>query len=192
MFTAMTDTTNIDFDSFSHGQVKSKVWLCEQLEPLLPPRSRVLILGSWVNLLGFMLLSRGAHRYSFVQGIDLDPKNIKVANKICDCWNIEGLHESVVGDANTIDMQGSDLVINCSSEHMQSSQWFKNIPAGTLVCIQSSNITDPAAPWLIATPSPTLESFEHRYPLSKTLFLDTLPIVYQSWGYQRHMIIGIK
>jgi hypothetical protein len=45
----------INFDSFSHGQVKSKIWLCENLERLLPDNAKVLTLGSWVNILGFMI-----------------------------------------------------------------------------------------------------------------------------------------
>jgi hypothetical protein len=184
--------TNIDFDSFSHGQVKSKLWLCDHLEPLITKKSRVLILGSWVNVLGFMLLTRQSSKYEFIKGVDLDSKSVDAANKICDYWNIEGTQLSVVDDANTTDMQEFDIIINCSSEHMKKNDWFNNIKPGSLVCIQSSNVLDASSPWLVTNPNSSIECFSKKYPLTTTIFSDRLPISYAHWGYERFMIIGIK
>jgi hypothetical protein len=73
-----------------------------------------------------------------------------------------------------------------------TTEWFDAIKPGTLVCIQSSDVTDPEYPWLIKTASADIESFKQKYNLSKALFCDTLRIQYGDWGYDRFMLIGVK
>jgi hypothetical protein len=182
----------MNLDSFSHGQIKSKMWLCEKLEPLIPDKSHILILGAWLNTLGFMLLTRNPKKYSQIKAIDIDPNSVELANKVCDYWYIEGPQRSEVADANNYEMRGYNVIINCSSEHMNGNRWFENIPKNTLVCIQSSNVTNLDEAWDIKTPSPTFESFMEKYPLSVGIFSGVLPIQYDHWGYDRYMTIGIK
>lgn len=189
----MTNTDNFNHDSFSHGQIKSKLWLCEQIEPCLPEQPNVTILGSWYNVLGFMLLTRMPKRYKHIRGIDIDKSAIEVSNKICDAWVLdENIVTNVQQDVSNVDYASTNVVINCSPEHIEGKQWFKNIPYGTLVCIQSSNVTDPNEPWNIKNPSPDIESFRNQYELETTHFCETLPIRYGNWGYDRFMLIGIK
>jgi hypothetical protein len=178
----------MNYDSFSHGQIKSKLWLCEKLEPYIANK-KIVVLGGWYNIIAFMLLSRGNH-IEKITSIDVDTSVAPIANKINDLWVIEGIVENITGNANNIPVQ-HDVIINCSSEHMDID-WFDQIRPGTIVCIQSSNIIDPNDPWFIKTASPDIESFKQKYNLSKTLFCDTLRIQYDSWGYDRYMIIGIK
>lgn len=180
-----------NLDSFSHGQVASKLWLCEKLEPYIVNDATVTILGSWVNVLGFMMLTRQPIRYKYIRGIDIDTDAVNTANKLCEYWFIEGIQRSVCEDANTTKLEGFDVVINCSSEHMKDHTWFDNISPGTLVCIQSSNIIDATDPWYVTNPSSTFESFMEKYPLN-VKFAGTLPIRYNDWGYDRYMVIGIK
>lgn len=182
----------IDIDSFSHGQVASKLWLCETLEPYIKDKATVTILGSWVNVLGFMLLTRQPNKYAYIRGIDINSEAVDTANKLCSYWFIEGIQRSICEDANTVDLNGFDVVINCSGEHMTDSTWFTNISPGTLVCIQSSNVTDTKEPWLIKTPCHSINNLLETYPLTKTLFSGTKSIRYDNWGYDRYMLIGIK
>jgi hypothetical protein len=179
-------------DSFSHGQIGSKLWLCEQLEPHIKNNATVAILGSWINVLGFMLLTRQPYKYSHIKGIDLDIEAVNTANQICNYWYINGIQHSIQDNANTVSLQGFDVVINCSSEHMEGSAWFDNISSGTLVCIQSSNVTDTTDPWLVKNPSHNIDEFLSKYPLREIIFSETLPITYENWGYDRYMVIGIK
>jgi hypothetical protein len=183
----------MNYDAFSHGQIKSKLWLCEKLEPQIQPQSNTMILGCWYNILGFMMLTRNPYRYRSIVGIDTDQEAIDIADKVLDRWIVENrkVHNMAL-NANALDYTDMDTVINCSSEHMESNDWFDKIPEGTLVCIQSSNVTETGEPWFIKNPSPTLESFTQKYNLSKTHFADTLRIDYGSWGYDRFMLIGIK
>lgn len=176
----------MDFDSFSHGQIKSKIWLAENLEASIG--KNVVILGSWHNLTAFILKCRG--NQSNITGIDLNPNVKEVADKICDTWKIEGTVTNITGDANNIPVE-YDTVINCSSEHM-TTEWFDNIKRGTLVCIQSSNIIIKEHPWYIVTASPDIQSFKQKYNLSAPFFCDTFRIQYGDWGYDRYMLIGYK
>lgn len=176
-----------DYTSFSHGQIKSKLWLAEKIEKFSLGND-IVVLGSWYNLTAFVLKSRGVS--GKITGIDIDPKVKPIADKICDLWLIDGTVENITGDAKNITVP-YNTIINCSSEHM-STEWFDNIDDGTLVCIQSSNITDPNDPWFITTASPTIESFKEKYKCSAVLDCDTLRIQYGDWGYDRYMLIGIK
>ena len=184
----------MNYDSFSHGQIKSKLWLCQTIENYLPTNPKLSILGSWYNVLSFMLLTRNPTRYEKIVGIDVDKDAIDIADKITSTWIIDdGLVQNKIGDVNYYDYTDSNVIINCSSEHMNSTRWFNNIPKGTLVCIQSSNVVNTEYPWLVTNPSPTIESFGLKYGLTKTYFIDTLPIRYKhGQGYDRYMLIGVK
>jgi hypothetical protein len=186
--------TNVDLDSFSHGQIKSKLWLCQELEKYLPDNPKLTILGCWYNVLSFMLLTRNPDRYVSITGIDIDSDAIDIANKINNAFTIDdGLINHITHDANNYSYIGTNVVINCSGEHMSSNKWFENIPYGTIVCVQSSNVIDTCYPWSVTNPSPDIDSFAGKYSLSKTYFLDILPIRYKhSQGYDRYMLIGIK
>ena len=185
----------MNFDSFSHGQVVSKIWLCETLEEFLPSTTDVTILGSWHNVLAFMLLCRRPGSYSKIVGVDIDASAKTVANKICDAWCFDHnkLVENITGDAaKYLQNTKPAVVINASPEHFVSAEWFDFIAPGTLVCVQSSNIVNAKPPWLIQQPTPDLEAFKERYPLSKLLYIGTKDIEYVGWRYQRYMAIGIK
>lgn len=184
----------MDFLAFSHGQTQSKQWLCENLEPFLPNKATIAILGSWYNILGFMILTRNHKRCQSILGIDIDPDAIKVADQICQGWMIgsDTQLRNELGDANTRNLQGFNVIINCSPEHMESNEWFDNIDSGALVCIQTSNMDLNDDVWKVTNPNRTLDEFAKKYPLSHTLVSTVKDITYDDWGYQRYMIIGIK
>lgn len=186
-------TSFINFDSFSHGQVVSKLWLCEELEKCVSTNARVAILGSWYNLLSFMLLTRRNDLYQFMLGIDIDSAATEVSERICDAWRFgcDKKVSNITADAGKFNYDGFNVVINCSVEHM-ANDWFDKIPSNTLVCIQSSDVTIQEYPWLIANPNPTIETLIKKYPLSRTLFSGEKEINYSDWGYKRFMLIGVK
>lgn len=184
----------MNLNAFSHGQVKSKEWLCNYLEPHIAKNAKVAILGSWYNVLGFMMLTRQQDHYQEILGIDIDSSAIEIADKVCNAWifNDQKKVTNVVADACEYDFSHYDVVINCSPEHMSKRTWFDNITSNTLVCLQTSNLDYTDDDWLIVDPTYTLEEFKSKYPLSQTIIEDTLDIDYQDWGYKRFMLIGIK
>lgn len=184
----------MNYDAFSHGQLKSKMWLCEELEKHMPNNAVVAILGGWYNLIGFMMLVRNYNKISSILNIDVDDSAIDVANKINNGWMIgsDAKINNIVADVNTCNYQGFSVVINCSPEHMVSNEWFNNIDQGTLVCFQSSDIDSTDDVWKITSANKSLEDFVKKYPLSHYILKDTKEFVYGDWGYKRFMIIGIK
>lgn len=183
------------YESLSHGLMVSKLWLCEELEKIVEntykEKLSVYNLGSWTNILALLLLTRKSHLYERITGFDIDKEAIDAANKICDTWQfIEPKVVNVLRNANEVEYTNVQIVINCSVEHIESNQWFDNIPSNTLVCLQSSNSNDPN--WNIVNYNPSLEVMSSKYPLQKTLFQGTKEIRYNEWGYDRFMIIGIK
>ena len=47
----------IDIDSFSSGQIGSKLWLCQEAEKLFETVNQVWIYGGWYGLTAFLLKS---------------------------------------------------------------------------------------------------------------------------------------
>ncbi len=139
-----------------------------------------------------MLLTRNEDRYQYILGVDIDPTTKDIADKITSAWR-DKVH-NVVFDANLYDFGGFDVVINASVEHMSNDSWFHRLELGTLVCIQSSDVTiaDDEI-WKCINPNPALDCLIQKYPLSKILYQGTKEIRYsEDNGYNRFMLIGLK
>ena len=186
---------HMNFDSFSHGQIQSKLWLCEELENHIPANQTVAILGGWHNVLGFMMLTRRPSHYRRIINVDTDLAAIATANKLCDAWIVNSVDTTnvlnIVGDCNseTIIINSANVIINCSVEHFESTEWFFNLPKGTLVCIQSSDVIDENAPWSVKSPNPDMKTLIERFPMEH-IFMGTKRIQYAHFGYNRFMLIG--
>jgi len=184
----------MDYSAFSQGQIFSKIWLCEELEPHIQEKSRVAILGSWYNILGFMLMVRRPNHYSEILGVDIDNVAIELAEKLCHTWTIGSnpIIKHINANANDIDIKDYNVVINCSAEHMESDLWYDNIAPNTIVCLQSTNLNITDDPWKIINPNTTLDEFAAKYQFSHTYFKNEKVFDYDTWGYSRYMLIGIK
>jgi len=186
-------------ESFYHGLVKSKLWLCEELETAIYRESlhnpALHILGCWDNLLSFMLLTRKPTFYSVVYGYDINPEAIRNADKICDMWKYESPKVyNYVQDVNEYDysIHTNSIFINCSIDQMDSNNWYNSVPKGSLVCIQTTNMKDPAFPWFIKQTTDSLDELVERFKMSNLLYSGVKNIQYESYGYKRYMIIGTK
>lgn len=184
----------MDLNAFSHGQIQSKQWLCETLEPYMPHGSSILVLGCWYNIIGLMLLTRNPHIHQFIKGIDIDPEAIQIANQVCQAYTIQPMVKmnNQLADANTFDSNGYNVIINCSLEHMSSDEWFNKISRGTLVCLQSSDVNIQDSVWDIKNHIPTMNHFLERYPLSYYFYRNVKYFDYGNSSYNRFMCIGIK
>ena len=94
-------------------------------------------------------------------------------------------------DVNTYNLQGYNVIINCSTEHM-TSEWFENIDPNALVCIQTTDVDNQDEPWFITNPTKTIDDFKTKYPMTEVLFSGSKSFVYPDVSYDRHMIIGRK
>jgi hypothetical protein len=179
----------INPDAFSNGQIDSKLWLCRELENIGWESKLTHIYGGWCGVLGFLLLSREQFKVNRIESYDLDPACESVADMINENWVFkEWKFKAHTADCNNIKSGNPDLIINTSSEHFESIDWFNNIPTGTRVIIQGNNM--PHDDHIIH--STTLDSFVKQYPLSQIVYSGSLNFTYPDWQFTRYMVIGIK
>jgi len=192
----IVSTVNItmDFSAFSHGQIQSKLWLCQELEPYIKPNSIIAVLGCWYNLTGLMLCLRKNIHINSIKGIDKDPKAIELANDLCQSFMIQPnvLITNECQDVKDFNFNGYDVVINSSVEHMENNDWFDRINHNTLVCLQTSNRVTDDPVWDIKNPNPDFITFKNKFKLSSYHIEKTYHFQYSEYGYDRFMIIGKK
>lgn len=184
----------MDFLAFSHGQTQSKLWLCEHLEPHLPPAAQVAIIGSWYSILSFMMLTRNERKYSMITNIDQDDSCTDISNKLIDGWAVGNDYRvrnicKNIEKISPIDFAAYNVVINTSCEHM-NPKWYTKVTEDQLICLQTSNRVTDDPVWNITNPIPTMEDFKKKYPMSQILFEGEKIFDYGHLVYSRYMLIG--
>jgi hypothetical protein len=91
-------------------------------------------------------------------------------------------------DCNNYEGQFGDLIINTSTEHFDSTEWFNRIPRGTRVILQGNNM--PHDDHVIH--SETLEDFKKQFLLSDIMYEGAKKFQYPDWSFTRYMLIGVK
>jgi hypothetical protein len=193
-------TKNFDtHESFYHGLIKSKLWLCEELEIVMYSEfiknPTLHVLGCWDNLMAFMLLTRKPEYYSTVYGYDINPEAISNANRVCDMWQYEKpIVYNRIQDVNDYDYSShtNSIFINCSIDQMDSNKWYETVPDNSIVCIQTTNMTDPDFPWYIKQTTENLDKLINKFNFSKLIYSGEKHIQFKKDGYKRFMIIGCK
>ena len=108
---------------------------------------------------------------------------------INEYWKWQGWKfKAVTADCNTTFPAGVDLVINTSTEHFESMDWWNNIPNGTFVVLQGNNM--PHDDHVIH--SATLQDFIDQYPMREYYLKGAKEFKYPEWEFTRFMVIGIK
>ena len=195
----------IEMDTFSHGQVGSKLWACRELENqtiflqgqgLLPPNPNVWILAGWYGSMGFMLASRENVPWGHIYSFDQNPETLEIAEKInnfwhCESWKFRAFHK----DINELDFFDNnlgpvpDVVINTSCEHIVEKSWWNGIPKETLVVLQSTDMEHEQHINRVRN----LEQFIASYgEVSEILFSDELKFEYPDFSFKRFMLIARK
>jgi hypothetical protein len=200
IFDTSFDSIINPYESFSHGLVASKLWLCEKLENVIDNENIVNpslnILASWDNLLTFMLLTRRPKFYGVVNAYDVDSKSTTNANKICDYWKFE--YPKVYNhtkDINTLDFSntGSESIfINCSVDQLDNTSWYDIIPDDRLVCLQTTDLPTSITEWQIKQSYSDKAAFTDSYRVRRLIYCESLDINYGHLKFKRHMMIGIK
>jgi hypothetical protein len=163
--------------------------MCEELEKFNWSSDLTYIYGGWYGLAGFLLLSRGNFKVNRIRSLDIDPSCQPVADMINENWVIqEWKFKAFTQDCNNFEGQYGDLIINTSTEHFTSKDWFDRIPKGTRVILQGNNM--PHEDHVIH--SATLSDFADEYPLSDYVYQGAKEFVYPNWSFTRFMIIGTK
>ena len=186
---------NLDKDAFSSGQIKSKLWLSEKLEQEMlaidNPALKILCLGGWYGITNFVLRTRDRLNIELFRSIDIDPEVQSIADAINNLWEWQDWQfKAITKDANDFQYSINDfnLVINTSVEHIDSYQWFENIPKDCYVVLQSNNMNHDDH----CHNHETLDNMVDEFPLSQLLYRGELLFEYPDWQFKRFMIIGKK
>jgi hypothetical protein len=194
------DETIGPYASFKHGLVTSKIWLCEELERVIKNRAiknpDMYLLGSWHNLLSFMLIVRNPKLYNIFNCYDKDHSSIAVSNQICDTWQYEYPrvmnHHRNVDDIEFSSAGDQSIFINCSVDQFEGTDWYKKIPDNRLVCLQSTDLPINHNDWEIKQSYDLISDFTNVYKVRELIFSGTKFYDYGTTKYKRHMFIGIK
>ncbi len=180
---------NFNKDAFSNGQIESKLWLCQELEHLGWTSELTHVYGGWYGILSFLLLSRETFQVDRIESFDIDPSCESIADMINENWvRQEWKFKAYTLDCNQGVRGSPDLIINTSTEHFNSMEWFNRIPGGTAVILQSNDM--PHEDHVINFQS--LDQFIEHFNLSNLVYSGSRDFVYPDWKFTRYMIIGFK
>ena len=187
-------------DAFSHGQILSKLWLCNELERLLTTESQTIwVYGGWYCLTNFLLRSRQLVSVKNLCSFDIDPDATTNARIINNTWECEGTFRAFTYDCNTVDpstpwlyeSEPPDIIINTATEHFDKKEWFNAIPSGTRVILQSNDLAHDDHVGTVAL-SESVDALIAMYPLRTIEFSGNKPFRYPQMSYDRYMVIGRK
>lgn len=131
-------------DAFWRGQILSKEWLIDNLQPYVTKEVSVDIHGGWVGVLASMLF-QSKMPIKHIRSVDIDSDCESVA---CDMNQIEleaGKFRAVTADMCAI-RSDADIIINTSCEHITQEQydfWLTGLPYNSLLVLQSNNYNIP-------------------------------------------------
>lgn len=202
-FNDSTETMLPDLGDFlSRGQVKSKLWMTDELKQLIEGSlGTVVFYGGWHNFMAHFLYAN--FEVDKIYSLDIDTSVVDTCKTLYqeeylnerfrpiaadvnkNTWGGKG--KLTVVDATTqspVFINGVSLVINTSCEHMDN-QWFENLPEGTLVVLQTNDyFSNPQH----LNCCKDLDDAKAKYPMSEFLYAGEL----DTQLYNRFMLIGIK
>jgi len=135
-----SDDSYRTLEAFWKGQIKSKLWLIDNLKPFVTKSSSVEIHGGWVGVLASLLFLSDIP-ITKITSIDIDPSCEKTAVLMNRLENINAKFTAVTADMLEYSTN-SDIVINTSCEHISQEDyetWLSHIPENTLLVLQSNN-----------------------------------------------------
>lgn len=187
----------MNFDAFSSSQIQSKLWLVQALESVvdehLPTERdgyRIWLLAGWYATTNFILQTRGRIKILEVRSFDIDPGCEEMADKINNLWVWQAWKfKAHTANINQIEYRPKpQIVINTSLEHMESNEWFDNIPKGTLVALQGSDMPHDDHHRTFSD----IRDFIRKYPLEELYYDGVKRFQYDDYAFNRYMIIGVK
>jgi hypothetical protein len=130
-------------ESFWKGQLRSKVWLIENLQDVLPfnpVAANIVIHGGWNGVLASLLFN-SEMGITKITSVDIDPSCKEIATTINKRQEMEGRFEAVTANMCNYKYE-ADIVINTSCEHITQEhyeEWLQNVPSDAWVVLQSNN-----------------------------------------------------
>lgn len=172
-------------ESFWDTQIESKLWLIKNLKKHIHGPILVEIHGGWTGVLASFLFQSKLD-IKKIYNIDIDPSCKLIAEEINMQEFYDNKFEHVVRDMVEYSST-SDVVINCSCEHISGdvyNKWLCKLNTNQLIVLQSNNFDIPEHIRL----AKNLSDFKRQSNLSRVVFSGTLRLPM----YNRFMLIGYK
>lgn len=172
--------------SLTRDLTTSKIWLISELEKIQKSYSTIYILGSWYANMSLYINLASDLSVSKIINVETDPEFLATGEKLLQLANVDNV-QSMNKDANKLNYKQlgkNGLVINTSLTDMKGTDWFKNIPSGTLVALQSRD-HDPGVQY--SSPGDIVK----RFPLN-VIYSGSLHLQDPETEYNRFMVIGTK
>lgn len=190
---------SLSADAFSHSQIKSKLWLARNFsvwhEHHMQAENRYILnwYGSWVGLGPFLFLSQLPQvQIAAVRLYDVNAADLQASFQVLNYWNCESMEITLhAQDVNEIapENRPNQIFVNTSCEHILSDRWLAQIPAGSFVLLQSTNM-----PHEEHVNCPTdLEHFREIYtPHLEVFDCQQLDFSYPDKVFSRFMLFGVR
>lgn len=175
--------------SIGPGLVPSKFWLLTELSKIKDNFDSIYILGSWYGALGAMLAIDPRISYKKLINVETNSRYLRTGQQLIAKAGDPNT-VPMLKDANKLDYRqlGVDgLVINTSCGNIKGTDWFQNIPAGTLVVLQGRN-NDPGA----VNHFNSMKEFVNTYTLNNVLYSGTKQFKDPETIYDCYMVIGTR
>ena len=194
-------------DAMSRSQMRSKIWLVEELANINTNYDNVAVMAGWFGQIKTIYDKRLT--YSKMRIVELDKDACKTSDYIFNITNLENYKvKAVHADINELTLHKNgyewnvenfkedimygekflpNLIINTSAEHM-TEDWFhqirfKEMESNPIVAIQSNNMFDGEGHINCVY---SADHMKKKFPMKEVLYEGEL----QLKGYKRVMIIG--
>jgi len=206
--TKATKEFDLNYHCFSLGQLKSKEWLIEKLNGVCDEIGDnlgiVFNLCGWYGILPAMMFTFFEGHIEKVRSFDIDDDCREIANRInrtslTNGWRFQAVTEDIfnINFQNHIyelysynkkewfEVEDSpDTIINTSCEHTKPD-WYKNVPSGKFIILQSNNFFSVSDHINCVT---SVEELKNMFPMKELYFEGYLELDL----YTRFMLIGTK
>lgn len=187
-------------DAFSHGQIKSKIWLVDSFNEIasqhidIKRKHTLSWYGSWIGLGPFIFLLQSKMQLKEIRLFDINQNSLDASKNILNFWLCEGILLNTFCEDinNTQPIDSPDQIfVNTSCEHIVSNDWIKKIPIGSYVILQS---TDMRHIEHVNSPK-NLDDFIAKYASFVEIYsTHQLPVSYDDCDFRftRYMLFGRK
>jgi predicted RNA methylase len=173
--------------SFTRDLVFSKFWLIHELAQIQPHVSTMYVLGSWYGNLALYLRRYPQVQVDHIINVETDQERLATGKHMLNQAGVDNV-EHMLKDANNLDYRQLDsagAVVNTSLTEMTDTDWFKNIPTGTLVVMQARD-HNPDQQFS------SVQDIMKKFPLDQVLYSGSLDLQDPETEYTRFMVIGRK
>lgn len=196
-------------DAFAKGQLRSKLWLIDELVKIKTNFSCIYAIGGWLGVLPWLIFRDDRITVDKIRSFDLDPSCQPPADKLnhdntIQSWRFKAVTENaltmvyspdgsyeLVGKKanNTLSKQmheRPDCIINTSCDHFDDIRaWIYTLPYDVPIVLQNTNTKHDDTH---VGHVDSLDEFVSKSALSTTVFSGELELD----AYKRYMVIGYK